>query len=51
MKDHVSVLKVCVKKQIDFRVGVGVHHGSALSPYRFSVIMNEVTKLIQGKAP
>jgi hypothetical protein len=35
----------------DFEVGVGVHQGSALSPYLFSVVMDEVTKEIQGEVP
>jgi len=32
----------------DFRVRVGVKQGSALSPYLFSVVTDEVTNEIQG---
>ncbi|KAL4149333.1 hypothetical protein QTP88_003299 [Uroleucon formosanum] len=35
----------------DFKVGVGVHEASALSPYLFSVVMDELTKEIQGEVP
>jgi len=34
-----------------FSIGVGVHQGSALSPYLFSVVMDEVSKEIQGDIP
>lgn len=32
----------------DLWVRVGVHLGSALCPYLFFVVMDEVTKVIQG---
>jgi len=32
----------------NFNVGIGVHQVSTLSPYLFSVVMDEVTKKIQG---
>jgi len=50
MKVHIPVSKVCVKKQ-DFRVRIGANQGSALSPYLFSVVMDEVTKKTQGEVP
>lgn len=41
-----SVKSECGETE-DFRVRVGVHQGSALSPYLFSVVIDEVTKEIQ----
>jgi len=46
-------VKSLVGKTEDFRVGVGVgvHQGSALSPYLFSLVIDEITKSIQGEVP
>ncbi|KAL4104538.1 hypothetical protein QTP88_019833 [Uroleucon formosanum] len=41
-----SVKSMCVVTE-DFKVRVGVHQESALSPYLFSVVMGEITKEIQ----
>jgi len=35
----------------DFKVRIGVHQGSMLSPYLFSLLMVEVTKETQGEVP
>jgi len=35
----------------DFCVGIGLHQGSALSPFLFSLIMDELTKGIQNEVP
>jgi hypothetical protein len=32
----------------DFPVNIGLHQGSALSPYLFALVMDEVTRDIQG---
>jgi hypothetical protein len=32
----------------DFSINIGLHQGSALSPYLFALVMNEVTRDIQG---
>jgi hypothetical protein len=45
-----SVKSLCGVTE-DLNVGVGVHQGSALSPYMFSVVVNEVMKDIQGEIP
>jgi hypothetical protein len=35
----------------DFPINIGLHQGSALSPYLFALVMDEVTKAIQGDIP
>ena len=35
----------------EFKVGVGLHQGSALSPFFFAIIMDKLTKDIRKDAP
>jgi hypothetical protein len=35
----------------DFPINIGMHKGSALSPYLFAFVMDEVTRDIQGGIP
>ena len=35
----------------DFSIKIGLHQGSALSPYLFALVMDEVTRDIQGDIP
>jgi hypothetical protein len=35
----------------DFLINIGLHQGSALSPYLFVLVMDEVTRDIQGRIP
>ena len=35
----------------DFPIRIGLHQGSALSPYLFALVMDEVTRDIQGDIP
>ena len=35
----------------DFKVGIGLHQGSALSPFLFTLTMDELTKGIQDELP
>ena len=35
----------------DFPIKIGLHQGSALSPYLFALVMDEVTRDIQGDIP
>jgi hypothetical protein len=35
----------------DFLINIGLHQGSALSPYLFALVMDEVTRDIQGYIP
>jgi hypothetical protein len=35
----------------DFLINIGLHQGSALSPYLFALVMDEVTRDIHGGIP
>jgi hypothetical protein len=35
----------------DFLINIGLHQESALSPYLFALVMDEVTRDIQGDIP
>ena len=35
----------------DFLIKIGLHQGSALNPYLFALVMDEVTRDIQGDIP
>ena len=35
----------------DFPIKIGLHQGPALSPYKFSLVMDEVTREIQRRYP
>jgi hypothetical protein len=35
----------------DFTIKIGLHQGLALSPYLFDLVMDEVTRYIQGDIP
>jgi hypothetical protein len=35
----------------DFLINIGIHQGSALSPYLFTLVMDEITRDIQGGIP
>jgi hypothetical protein len=35
----------------DFPINIGLHQGSALSPYLFALVMDEITQDIQGGIP
>ena len=35
----------------DFSITIGLHQGSALSPFLFAIVMDELTKAIQDEIP
>jgi hypothetical protein len=35
----------------DFPINIGLHQGSALNPYLFALVMDEITRDIQGGIP
>jgi hypothetical protein len=35
----------------DFPINIGLHQGSTLSPYLFALVMDKVTRDIQGGIP
>ena len=44
-------VRACDGETSDFPINIGLHQGSALSPYIFALVMDEVTKDIQGEIP
>jgi hypothetical protein len=51
-KDLVTTcVRTCGGDTSDFSIKIGLHQGSTLSPYLFSLVMDEVTRNIQGGIP
>ncbi|EXC21079.1 Polyadenylate-binding protein 2 [Morus notabilis] len=50
---RVSEVKTAVRKMKKgkFPIRIGLHQGSALSPYLFTIVMDELTREIQDKVP
>ena len=40
-----------VEKTNDFHITIGLHQGSALNPYLFALVMDELTRHIQDEVP
>ena len=51
MCSQVSFVRTCDGNTTDFSINIGLHQGSALSPYLFTLVMDEVTRDIQGEIP
>jgi len=49
--DVVTSVRACDSETNDFPLKIGLHQGSALSPYIFALVMDEVTRDIQGEIP
>jgi hypothetical protein len=49
MHDNVETsVRTSVRDTNDFLINIGLHQGSALSPYLFALVMDEVIRDIQG---
>jgi Reverse transcriptase (RNA-dependent DNA polymerase) len=47
----VTCVRACDGESDAFPIKIGLHQGSALSPYIFTLVMDEITKDIQGDIP
>jgi Reverse transcriptase (RNA-dependent DNA polymerase) len=47
----VNYIRACDGESHIFPIKIGLHQGSALSPYIFTLVMDEITKDIQGDIP
>jgi hypothetical protein len=50
-KDAMTCVRTYDGDTSDFPIKIGLHQGSALSPYLFALVMDEVTRDIQGDIP
>jgi hypothetical protein len=50
-RDVVTFVRICDGDTNDFPIKIGLHQGSALSPYLFALVMDEVTRDIQCDIP
>ena len=48
-KDATTFVRTCDGNTTDFSINIGLHQGSALSLYLFALVMDEVTRDIQGE--
>jgi len=44
-------VRTCGGDTTDFPINIGLHQGSALNPYLFALVMDEVIRDIQGDIP
>jgi hypothetical protein len=44
-------VRTCDGESDTLSIKIGLHQGSALSPYIFTLVMDEITKDIQGNIP
>jgi hypothetical protein len=47
----VTIVRTSDRDTNDFPINIGLHQGSALSPYLFALVMDEVIRDIQGGIP
>ena len=46
-----TTVRTVVGETNSFPITVGLHQGSALSPYLFALVMNELTRHMQDEVP
>ena len=51
LRNAMTFVRTCDDDTTDFPINIGLHQGSALSPYLFALVMDEVTRDIQGDIP
>jgi hypothetical protein len=49
--DVVTFVRICDGDTSDFPIKIGLYQGSALSLYLFALVMDEVTRDLQGDIP
>jgi len=49
MYDVVANVRTCGGLTSDFSITIGLHQGSALSPFLFVIVMNELIRAIQDE--
>ena len=47
----VSNIRTCKGITSDFSIAIGLHQGSALGPFLFGIVMDELTRAIQDEIP
>ena len=50
-KNAMTFVRTCGGDTTDFPINIGLQQGSVLSPYLFVLVMDEVTRDIQGDIP
>ena len=50
-KNAMTFVRICGGDTTDFPINIGLHQGSALNPYLFALVMDEVIRDIQGDIP
>ena len=48
-EDATTFVRTCDGNTTDFSINIGLHQGSALNPYLFALVMDVVTRDIQGE--
>ena len=51
IKDAMMFVRTCDGDTTDFPINIRLHQGSALSPYLFALVMDEVARDIQDHIP
>ena len=50
-EDSVTAVRCAAGVTEGFKVGVGLHQGSALSPFLFAIVMDRLTDEVRREAP